>query len=361
MGGVLKFAEEARKNMSAMAWDYYDSGALDEITLRQNRVAYERLSLLPRMLRDVSQRDSTTTVLGKPLASPLMVAPMAFQQLAHEVGESGTAKAVSDLGLGMVLSTLSTTDGETVRRNAQNQPLWFQLYVHRDRALTRDLIQKAEEDGFDALCVTVDAPLLGRRERDESNRFALPPQMRLPLLGNTSDATVESGDGSGLFKYFLDQIDPSLTWKDLEWMAGITTLPIIPKGILHREDAAIAAQMGLPAIVVSNHGGRQLDTAPATIDVLPAVVAAAKDEASDIEVYVDGGIRRGTDILKAISLGAQAVLVGRPVLWGLGVNGTEGAKEVMRILCDEFDLAMALSGCTSIRDITEDLVIHNHW
>lgn len=361
MGGVLKFAEEARKNMSAMAWDYYDSGALDEITLRQNRVAYERLSLLPRMLRDVSQRDSTTTVLGKPLASPLMVAPMAFQQLAHEVGESGTAKAVSELGLGMVLSTLSTTDGGTVRRNAQNQPLWFQLYVHRDRALTRDLIQKAEEDGFDALCVTVDAPLLGRRERDESNRFALPPQMRLPLLGNTSDATVESGDGSGLFKYFLDQIDPSLTWKDLEWMAGITTLPIIPKGILHREDAAIAAQMGLPAIVVSNHGGRQLDTAPATIDVLPAVVAAAKDEASDIEVYVDGGIRRGTDILKAISLGAQAVLVGRPVLWGLGVNGTEGAKEVMRILCDEFDLAMALSGCTSIRDITEDLVIHNHW
>lgn len=340
-----------------MAWDYYDSGALDEITLRRNRSSYDRISIVPRVLRDVATRDASTSVLGNQLAAPIMVAPMAFQQLAHEEGEGGTAQAVSELGLGMVLSTLSTTAPETVRRKAQKQPLWFQLYVHRDRGLTRELIQRAEALGFDALCVTADAPLLGRRERDENNRFSLPSHISLPLLGDVSSSAVSSEEGSGLFDYFLTQIDPSLTWKDLEWMAGLTSLPIIPKGILHEEDGKIAAQMKLPALVVSNHGGRQLDTAPATIDALPKVVAAAKAEAPEIEIYMDGGIRRGTDIIKALALGAKAVLIGRPVLWGLGVNGAAGAREVLRILVDEFDLAMALSGCTTVRDITEDLLV----
>lgn len=357
MRSVYQYYERARAAISPMAWDYYDSGALDEITLRRNRTAYDEQMVLPRVLRDVSHRDQSVTVLGRLVSTPIFVAPMAFQRLAHHDGEAATARAVSEVGGGMVLSTLSTTSLSDVRRASGEQPLWFQLYVHRDRALTRDLIQQAEAEGYEALCVTVDAPLLGRRERDEHNKFELPEGMRLEALGAVTGSAVRSrSGGSGLFDYFLTQIDPSLTWRDLEWIAGVSSIPVIPKGILHPEDAAIAARMGLPAIVVSNHGGRQLDTAAATIDALSAVMTAVRSVSPELEVLVDGGIRRGSDILKALARGAQAVMVGRPILWGLGSDGAAGAADVLQILANELDLAMALSGCASRAEITEDLL-----
>lgn len=358
MGGVFQFQGPAQQAMSKMAWDYYDSGALDEITLRRNRIAFEQILMRPRMLRDVTSRDMRTTILGAEVDAPVLVAPMAFQRLAHGSGEAATATAAAGEGVGMVLSTLSTTPGSEVASRFGGEPLWFQLYVHKDRGLTRELVSKAEEEGFTALCVTVDAPLLGRRERDEANAFSLPPEMNLEVLGALSSGQVSSGGaGSGLFAYFLQQIDASLTWKDLEWLAGITRLPVIPKGILHPTDARIAAEAGAPALVVSNHGGRQLDTAVSTIEALPAIRDAVAS--SSVELYIDGGVRRGTDIVKAIALGARGILVGRPILWGLAVNGAAGAQAVLRILKDELDLAMALTGCRTIEEIDESIIFSN--
>jgi len=356
MGGVFDYEQVARERISKMAWDYYDSGALDEITLRRNRTAYEQIQMLPRMLRGVARRSAEAKVLGRAVKAPLFVAPMAFQRLAHDEGEKATAEAAARLGLGMVLSTLSTVDAHTVAQAAGESPKWFQLYVHRDRGLTRELIARAEDAGFEALCVTVDAPLLGRRERDESNAFALPEGMDLAVLaGLSGERVAAAGEGSGLFSYFLEQIDPSLDWDDLAWLSSVSSLPIIPKGILHPEDARLAADMGAPALVVSNHGGRQLDTAVATIEALPGVTAAVANR--NVEVLVDGGIRRGSDIVKALARGAQGVLIGRPVLWGLAAGGSEGVRRVLEILTGELDLAMALSGVQSIGDINKSLLV----
>lgn len=355
MGGVMDFEARARERLSGMAWDYYDSGAMDERTLRRNQTAYDELELQPKVLRDVSSRSKETTVLGRALSSPLFVAPAAFQRLAHDEGEQATARAASRSGVGMVLSTLTTVSPERVAGERTDYPQWFQLYVHRDRGLTRELVARVEELGFEALCVTVDAPLLGRRERDEANAFALPEHMNLEAFAGLQRERVESsGQGSGLFAYFLQQIDPALNWDSLEWLASISNLPIIPKGIMHPEDAVRAADFGASAVIVSNHGGRQLDTTVPTIEALPGIVDALRDQ--QVEVLVDGGIRRGTDILKALARGAQAVLIARPVLWGLACDGADGVFRVLELFKDELDLAMALSGCARLSDIDESLI-----
>jgi 4-hydroxymandelate oxidase len=278
---------------------------------------------------------------------------MAFQCLAHPEGEVATARAAATLGTIVVLSTLSTKSLEEVAR-AQTEPLrWFQLYVHRDRGLTRHLVERAQRAGFQALCLTADAPLLGRRERDARNEFALPAGMGLANLASGGMIPHEAGE-SGLFAYFARQLDAGLTWTFLEWLRSITSLPIVVKGVLRADDAVRAVDHGAAAVIVSNHGGRQLDGALATLEALPEVVAAVEGKA---EVLVDGGIRRGIDVLKALALGVRAVLLGRPILWGLAAGGEAGVRDVLELLRDELDLAMALSGCAKVADIDGSLVV----
>jgi 4-hydroxymandelate oxidase len=301
----------------------------------------------------VSRRDLSTTVLGERVALPVLVAPMAFQRMAHPDGELATVRAVEAVGSIMTLSTLSTATVEDVRA-ATSRPLWFQLYVHQDRSVTRALIERVEALGYGALVLTVDTPLLGRRERDVRNEFQLPPGITIANVMPGGSTTLGSADqDSALAAYFVGRHDASLTWSDLEWLRSITRLPVLLKGVLRADDAARAAEHGVSGVIVSNHGGRQLDTALATIRALPEIAQAVSGR---VELLIDGGIRRGTDVLKAIALGARAVLVGRPVLWGLTVAGEAGVRRVLELLRDELDLAMALCGCARLEEVTADLV-----
>jgi 4-hydroxymandelate oxidase len=352
---LFEYQTLASQQLSPMARDYYASGSWDEITLRDNRAAFERYKLRPRMLVDVSQRDLSTTILGQSLPLPILIAPMAFQCLAHPEGEIATAKAAAKLGSVMVLSTLATTSMEDVASVRSQTPQWFQLYVHRDRGLTRALVERAHAAGFQALCLTVDAPVLGKREKDTHNQFVLPSDMELANFSRLAHLEISYQPGeSGLFAYFLEQLNPALTWSDLEWLQSLSPLPLVVKGILRGDDAIRAVEHGAKAVMVSNHGGRQLDGAIASIDALSEVVAAVGDQ---VDVLVDGGIRRGTDVLKALALGAKAVLLGRPILWGLTLAGEAGVKHVLELLRDELDLAMALSGCAKLQDIDSSLVV----
>ncbi|MBW4685936.1 MAG: alpha-hydroxy-acid oxidizing protein [Komarekiella atlantica HA4396-MV6] len=353
---LFEYEKLAKEHLSQMTLDYYSSGAWDEITLRDNRAAFERVKLRPRMLVDVSDRNLSTSILGQPLQLPLLIAPMAFQCLAHPDGEVATAIAAASTGVGMVLSTMATKSMEEVAAvgNKQNALQWFQLYIHKDPGLTRALVERAYAAGYKALCLTVDAPVLGQRERDQRNEFALPPDLHLANLATISglDISHETGE-SGLFTYFAQQLNPAVTWRDLEWLQSISPLPLILKGILRGDDAVRAVESGARAIIVSNHGGRQLDGAIASLDVLAEIVAAVDGKA---EVLLDGGIRRGTDILKALALGAKAVLIGRPVLWGLAVAGQVGVSHIISLLQDELNVAMALSGCAKLQDIDSSLL-----
>ena len=352
---IFEYESLAPKYLSQMALDYYASGAWDEVTLRDNRTAYEKYKLRPRMLVDVSQRNLSTKILGQLMKMPILIAPMAFQCLAHPEGELATARVAADHGITMVLSTMSTKSLEDVAL-ATNVPqsLWFQLYVHRDRFLTRTLVERAEAAGYQALCLTVDAPVLGVRERDRRNQFTLPSGLELANLTSMANLEIpETEEESGLFAYVANQFDPALTWQDLEWLQSLTSLPVIVKGILRGDDAVRAVEHGAKGIIVSNHGGRQLDGAIATIDALPEVVAAVGNK---VDVLMDAGIRRGTDILKALALGAKAVLIGRPVLWALAVNGETGVHHLLELLRNGLDVAMALSGCAKVENINPSLV-----
>jgi 4-hydroxymandelate oxidase len=343
----------ARERLSAMAYDYYASGALDERTLRDNEAAWARLPLHYRVLVDVSTRDPSTTVLGTPVSMPVLVAPTAFHKLACPEGEVATARAASGAGTVMILSSLSNTRVEEVCA-AAGGPVWFQLYVYRDRGATAALVARAQEAGARALVLTVDAPLLGRRERDVRNRFHLPPGLRVENMtaAGHGDVSEPAGD-SGLASYVATKLDPSLGWKDVAWLRSITRLPVLVKGLVRPDDALRAVEHGASGIVVSNHGGRQLDGAPATADVLGKIADAVQGR---VEVLVDGGIRRGADVLRALALGARAVLVGRPVLWGLAVDGEQGVRGVLDGLREELDQAMALAGCARVADATRELL-----
>ena len=324
------------------------------MTLWHNRAAFDRLSLAYRVLVDVSRRDLGTTVLGQPVSMPVLVAPTAFHAMAHPDGECGTARAAAAAGTAMVLSTLSNTPVEDVVAAAGSAPVWFQLYVFRDRGVTRALVERAAAAGATALVLTVDAPLLGWREADVRNRFGLPPGLTIAnLVPAERGEMAGAADDSGLAAYFARFIDPALTWDDLEWLRSLTPLPLVVKGVVRADDARRAVAAGARAVMVSNHGGRQLDTAPATVEVVGEVAEAVGDAA---EVYLDGGVRRGIDVIKALALGARAVLVGRPVLWGLAVGGQAGVGRVLEILRGELDHAMALCGCPDLAAITRDLV-----
>ena len=349
---ISDFEIIARDKLTQMAYDYYRSGSHDEITLSENTEAYKRIFLKYRVLIDVSSRDLSTEVLGQKISMPLIIAPTAFHKMAHPDGEIATAKAAGDAGTIMILSTLSNSDVEDVVK-ATSGPVWFQLYVYKDREVTRELVERITKAGCKALVLTVDAPVLGTRERDVRNRFTLPEGLTVKNLLPLNKDKLPEVDDSGLTGYVNKYLDPSLSWKDIEWLKSITSLPIIIKGISCKEDAALSVIHGADGIVVSNHGGRQLDTSRATIDVLPEISETVNGE---IEILLDGGIRRGTDMIKAVALGAKAVLIGRPVLWGLASDGQAGVLSVLNILKKEFDIAMALCGCDSVKKISKDLI-----
>lgn len=353
---VLELEAIAREKLSREAYDYYASGAEDEVTLRSNRLAWERLTIAYRVLVDVSRRDMATTVLGQPVAMPILVAPTAFHGLSHPEGEVATARAAGAAGTAMIVSTLANRRVEDIVA-ASSAPVWFQLYVYRDRGASEHLVRRAEAAGCQALVLTVDAPFLGRRERDIRNRFSLPPGLAVAnMLPEGYGELPEKAADSGLAAYFATLLNPALTWQDVDWLRSVTRLPIVIKGIVRPDDAVRAAEAGAAGIVVSNHGGRQLDTSPATVDVLPRIAEALVSRGLTTEVFVDGGVRRGTDVLKALALGARAVLVGRPILWGLAAEGEAGVAKVLSFLQREFDLTMALAGAPTLADITRDLL-----
>jgi 4-hydroxymandelate oxidase len=344
----------ARDRLDPMLFDYIAGGSGDEWTLRENREAWSRIQLLPRMLRGVGHRDQRTTVLGTPISFPVLVPPMGFHGLCHEDAEVATARATAAAGTIFVSSTVSNKSLETIAE-ACGGPRWFQLYVYRDKEITRDLVQRAAAAGYSALCLTVDTPLAGQRERDRRNRLRMPAHLGLENFPAAHAARHQSGPegDSALARYIADMWDANLTWKDVDWLRSLSPLPLVIKGVLAPDDAALSVEHGAAAVVVSNHGGRQLDGAPASVTMLPSVVDAV---AGRIEVLIDGGVRRGADVVRALALGARAVLVGRPVLWGLTLDGEAGVSAVLEHLRREIDLAMALAGCAAINEIGRGLV-----
>ena len=307
---------------------------------------------IANVLAGVGARDLRTSVLGQLISMPIAVAPTAFHKLACADGEIAAARSAKAARTLFILSSLSNTTMEAVFAEAAS-PRWFQLYIYKDREITHALVQRAEAAGAEAIVLTVDAPGLGTRERDMRNRFTLPEGLRVENLSPLGKGKMPEVKGSGLAAYVHDNFKSDLSFEDLNWLCGCTHLPVIVKGVCRGDDARRIAEHGAKAIAVSNHGGRQLDTAPATCEVLPQIVDATGDRC---EIYVDGGIRRGGDILKAIALGARAVLIGRPILWGLSVSGQEGATNVLGILRRELDEAMLLCGCTKLTDINASLL-----
>ena len=330
---LADFEPVARERMSAMAWEYIASGAADETTLRWNRDAFDSIKLNPRVLIDVTKLETCVELFGHELAFPIILAPVGLQRLYHPGGEIAAAKGAALAGATYVISSYSTTLLEDITAAATG-PLWFQIYLQPDREFTRDVVQRAEAAGVRAFCVTVDLSVIGVRNRMDRARFALPADMNCP--------------------HMMDNFAGSpITWGDVEWLRSITNLPVVLKGILNPDDAELAVENGVSGIIVSNHGARDLDTTPATIDALPRVAERLDGR---IPVLMDGGIRRGTDVLKALALGAKAVLIGRPFCYGLAAGGADGVAKVVDILRKEFEISMALTGRTSIVNIDPSVI-----
>ena len=348
--------QHARTQLDDNAWAYFSGGAADEISLRANRSAWDALPLWPRVLRPLAGGHTRVPLLGRTLAHPILLAPVAFQRLAHPDGELAMAYAAAALGAGVVLSTQASVSLESVAQavlpDPGRGPLWFQLYLQPDRGFTRALVQRAEAAGYEALVLTVDAPTSGVRDRERRAGFRLPPGVGpVNLAGPQVPAPSALSPGqSALFDGLLHHAP---TWDDIAWLQSITRLPVLLKGVLHPADARQAVSVGAAGLIVSNHGGRTLDTAPATATALPRVVQAV---GGAVPVLVDGGIRRGTDVLKAMALGASAVLVGRPAVWGLANAGAAGVAHVLRLLRDELEVAMALTGCATLAEATPALL-----
>jgi isopentenyl diphosphate isomerase/L-lactate dehydrogenase-like FMN-dependent dehydrogenase len=324
---VWDYERAAAGRLEAGALGYFTGGAGDEHTLADNVAAMRRWQLRPRVLVDVEEVTTATTVLGTPISMPLIVAPVAMQKLVHPEGEVAAARAAHAAGTIYCLSTIATC---TPAELPPEGPKWMQVYVFKDRGMTRSMVDAALEQGFSALLLTVDAPVAGRRERDLRTGFVTPPEV---AIGNLAGASIAET---------LHMIDRSLTWRDLERMVEESAVPVLVKGVQTAEDAHLACEHGAAGVIVSNHGGRQLDGVPASIDML-AEIADAVDGRG--EVLMDGGVRRGTDVARALALGARAVLAGRAPLWGLAVDGEAGARHVLELLRDEFANALTLLGC----------------
>jgi 4-hydroxymandelate oxidase len=348
-----EFENAARERLDPMVYDYYAGGSEDEITLRANRAAYERFMLRPRVLVDVSKLDLGVELFGDQLSLPVLLAPAAFQRLAHTDGEMASARAARTAGTLLVASTVSTHTVEQIAAAAAG-PFWFQVYVFRDREITRAIVQRAEACGARAVCLTTSVPVQGKRERDTRSGFRLPPDVDIANFRGSEQAGFPETQGSGLEAFVKREFDPTLTWDAVEWLRSITSLPVLLKGVLAPEDAKLAVEHGVDGLIVSNHGGRQLDACIPTLLALPDVVDAV---AGRIPVLVDGGIRRGTDVVKALALGAKAVLIGRPYLWGLAVGGQQGVEAVIEQLRTELLRAMALVGHTSLKTLDRTLLV----
>ena len=366
----------AKRRLPAGVFDYIDGGAEDEITLRNNVDAYRNVSFKPRVLRDMTHVDTSTSLFGRRLAFPLVLAPTGFTRIAHSEGELAVVRAATRAGIPFTLSTMATRSIEECASVAESDTrLWFQIYTWRDRSVVKNLVERAEAAGFEAVCLTVDTAVLGRRERDVRRGFTLPPEVGLGTIidglknpGWTWDflkadpirfANVEgitAIDGSravDLAEHMKSQFDPGLSWSDVEWLRSIWKGPILIKGIQTVEDALIAVESGVEAIAISNHGGRQLDGAPAPFDLLPEVAEAVQNR---LEIICDGGVRRGSDVVKAVSLGANAVMTGRPYLYALGACGERGVDHVLDLLQEGIERTMALTGVASVEDLSQDLI-----
>ena len=341
---VADFEATARQRMPHATWEYFSAGVADELTLRWNREAYDSLRLRPNVLVDVSRLDTRIRLFGQDLPHPILLAPAADQRMVHPEGELATARGAGRAGAIFVVSSFSNTRIEDVAADSTGA-LWFQLYIQRDRGFTRDVIQRAVAAGCKALCVTVDTPTFGARNRQARARYALRGELTRPHLPPSAPPLGGRDAGREGLQVFPDWVEPALTWRDLAWIRSCADVPILLKGVLNADDAARAVGEGISGIIVSNHGARNLDTVPATIDALPSVVDAV---AGRIPVLVDGGIRRGTDIVKALARGAVAVLIGRPYLYGLAVAGAEGVARVIEILRQELEMSMGLLGRASI-------------
>ncbi|MEQ2176054.1 Hydroxyacid oxidase 2 [Goodea atripinnis] len=335
---LTDFEEYAKEHLSKATWDYYAAGADECCTRDDNLLAYKRIRLRPRVLRDVSVSDTRTTLQGTEMSFPIGIAPTAFHCLAWQEGEIATARATEALNTCYITSTYSTCSVEEIVAAAPNGYRWFQLYMYRDRKLSEQLVHRVEALGYKALVFTVDVPYTGKRRNDIRNQFRLPPHLKVKNFEGVFQQETSVPEEYGIP---ANTLDPSISWKDIYWLQSITHLPIIVKGILTKEDAELAVEHGVQGIIVSNHGGRQLDGGPASIDALVEIVDVV---AGRIEIYVDGGIRTGSDVLKALALGAKCVFIGRPAVWGLAYKGEEGVREVLQILNDEFRLSMALAG-----------------
>ena len=331
---LFDFEKMAEGKMTKMAYEYVASGAADEFTVRWNRQAFDALKINPGVLNDVSKLDTAITLFGQKLAYPILIAPTAFHKIMHPEGELATAKGAGKAKATYVVSSFTTTALEEIRKVA-TEPLWFQLYVRDDKEFTKNLVQKAEALGCRALCITVDTPVSGARDRQARLNFKLPDGISAPYT-------------NGVFTQKMP-----LTWKEMEWLISFAKTPVLLKGILNPDDAEKAIKIGASGIIVSNHSGRNLDTVPATIEVLPRIVERVNKR---LPVLMDGGIRRGTDVLKAIALGANAVLVGKPICFGLASGGAEGVTKALEILRAEFEMAMALTGRATIASIDQSLI-----
>lgn len=346
------FAAAAQQRMSKSIFEYVDSGAGDEYTMRWNRERWNEAKLKPRVLTDVSQIFLETSFLGQHFHLPILLAPAAYHRLYHPDGELATIAGANAAGVSLVVASFATHSVEDIAKQARRR-FWFQLYVQRDREITRSVVQRVEAAGCAALCVTVDTPILGIRTREMRSHFALPDDIPMPnMIGGATDELSRSHLPE-FGSIYSRRLDPGLTWKDISWFRSIAKIPILLKGILNPEDAIRALDAGASGIIVSNHGGRNLDTLPATAEALPRVVEAV---AGRIPVLVDGGIRRGTDVLKALAMGAQAVMIGRPYVYGLAVAGAAGVERVLQILKTELMMAMALAGVRSIKEIDRQVI-----
>ncbi len=346
---IFDYEKAAYHFMPDGLYDFVSGGALDEMTLRNNHEAFNRLKIQYRVLQSATQPSLTTTILDKTIDLPIILAPTGSQKLTHPEGELAVRRAADQANTIMTVATTSTYSMEAIC-NAGSSPIWFQLYLFKDNGLNEEIVARAETSGFQAIALTVDAPVFGKRERDIRNSYTLPPGLEyenLPMAG-------ESG-GRDVSSFMNENWKRSIGWSDVEWLAKRTKLPVFVKGISHPRDAHLSIEHGANGIWVSNHGGRQLDSAPATIEVLPTI---ARMVAQRVPIILDGGIRRGLDVLKALALGATAVAIGRPMLWGLAVAGQKGVNQILTILKEELENGMTLCGISSIQDITKELIFN---
>jgi 4-hydroxymandelate oxidase len=344
VGSLTDLEALAREVLPHMVFEYIAGGAGDEVTLRENRSGFDRIRLRPRALVDVSHIDTRSTLFGCELEFPFLLAPAAYQKMMHAEGEVGSVRGADLSGATYVISSSGSTSLEELSEAAQ-KPLWFQLYMVSDRGFTREVIARVEAAGCPVLIFTVDAPIRGIRDRDVRAQFALPPGIGRRIFEGLSAAAALSNPRPTGRNIYSAHLDPSLTWKDAEWICANTKLPVVIKGIMTGEDARLSLESGAAGVFVSNHGARSVDTLPGAIEALPEVADAVGRRAP---ILLDGGVRRGTDIVKAIALGASAVMIGRPYLYGLALGGAEGVRRTVDLLRTEFEMAMALTGRSTL-------------